>query len=551
MRTTMKLALGATVVAAMAGMLGGSYWAGVEVEARFRARAAQVGKSNPHVAIEVLEYERGWFGARAKTTLRLKHKPDWSGPVFDHVIEHGPLSAWAVVGRIHSEVRPPDMPDERNERHARGMDVIAAFGGKPPLTVDSVMTWDGKLRHRFVVPRFEHEQESVKIHWAGSEGEIVEGSEACCMQVNVDFPGLTLEGKFDYHGVDMVFQARMGHASMEIDKMRDTLRGHFDLDDFSMEYDHGSSLSLHLEGLRFAVDGVHDAQHTAFWTGSIETGVRQATLSSVPHATLLRLENYRNRLGLSAENQVARLWHEISLDKLSFDSSDTAWLAAATGDRNAVGLTLDRPRLNIALENLDAEAIATLIDGVVKSIEAHDSEATAKRKGAEWARKHVVAFLRRQPALVIRDSGLGLNGRGAARLDLRLAYVGDLTRAFDPATDIVGELDLRVPRELVWQVFKPGLLAARARIGKRRGADPAPDDQEIQDTARELKALSEQLTTLLIDDGWVKDQDGMLAMTIDYRDGGLKLNGVPLEAAEQSEKLKRLKALPWLERPWE
>lgn len=527
MRKALKISLVTVGVVAVV-LVGVSYWSGSRIEEAFRARAAEAA---PFAAVEVLEYERGLFGARAKTVWKLKDTP----LTFAHDIRYGPLAVPFAMGRIHSELLYPDNFAGQKEK------VRATFGDQAPLVVDSNIAWGGGHQHRFKVAGYDDvwEKQKLTVHWEGAEGEVAVGADRCCLKGHISFPGLALDAISSKDNTEQVFQVKIGRATFTLDGTRSKLKAGVELPLVSASYDNG--IGLYLENLDLNLEGARNAQYR-YWTGNIDFGVGKAALESEAHKMKLVVDNYRETLQLTEEGPVLNLWHGLSLDRVSLDSPATVWLAAVD-HAPASALAVDKLKLGIAFENLDAEATDSLIGAIIKDMEHKASGADARKSGADWAMKYAKKLLSRQPAVAIRETGFGLDGAGDIRLDARLAYVGgDNPARFNPLTDIASDLRIEMSRPLLFQALKPALIPLRMDIIRERTADEdtaaalmanpdaiAPDDAEIQQLTLELKNFADQLLVVLITKGWVEEQGDKLQLSVRHAEGKLTLNGKPAD----------------------
>jgi len=159
--------IGAVALVALA-LAGGSYWSGSRVEQGFRDNAELLARSG--IAVSVVDYQRGIFGATARTDLvfQMPTKDDptvlepVTVPIF-HNIQHGPFPALTVAARIRSEMQPPeDNAEQFNE----------AFGGDLLPVSDTVVGWLGGLHLHIVTPKFEATIENLAVK---NDTAIVEG----------------------------------------------------------------------------------------------------------------------------------------------------------------------------------------------------------------------------------------------------------------------------------------------------------------------------------------------------------------------------------------
>ena len=128
-----------------------SYWAGSQIEQRFRESADLATRSG--VTVSMVDYQRGIFGATARTDVVFQMPSSEDPTVMEpvtvpiiHNIQHGPFPALTAVARIRSEVQPAeDSVEQFNE----------LFGGDLLPVSDAVIGWAGGLHLHVVSPRFD------------------------------------------------------------------------------------------------------------------------------------------------------------------------------------------------------------------------------------------------------------------------------------------------------------------------------------------------------------------------------------------------------------
>ncbi|MDR2014931.1 MAG: YdgA family protein [Azoarcus sp.] len=177
---TMEKIVGATALTAVV-VCGGSYWVGSQVEQEFRESVDWVSRQG--VMVSVVDYQRGVFGATARTDVVFEASSDEDAsntesitvPVV-HSIRHGPLSALAAAARIHSEVQLAQLTEDSIAQLNEIFDGDLFF---PVL--DTVVGWAGGLRLQLALPKAD------KFHfWKKRDNGEVRGIELENVHASVD-----------------------------------------------------------------------------------------------------------------------------------------------------------------------------------------------------------------------------------------------------------------------------------------------------------------------------------------------------------------------------
>ncbi|MDR2689655.1 MAG: YdgA family protein [Azoarcus sp.] len=221
---SVKVIASVVIVAAVAAV-GGSYVTGSQVEEGFREKLTETFKPASGITVQVVEYDRGIFGATARTQWSLSPAGKSSEVSFtvNHKITHGPLPAVSAFARIRSE---PELPNEVASF------VKSKFGDTPLLVIDSTLGWSGKVSHHFAVPKYEGDEPGLgKVSWKGVEGDIALSDHGNRIQARIDVPGLSISEKNNNIQIDNIVlegeQSRtqqyrsiwVGSSAMEINKV--------------------------------------------------------------------------------------------------------------------------------------------------------------------------------------------------------------------------------------------------------------------------------------------------------------------------------------------
>jgi uncharacterized protein YdgA (DUF945 family) len=136
--------------------------------------------------VTLVDYERGLFGATARTEVVLPIGPENAPPLaFNHDIQYG-LPFLAPVARIHTGLLLP-APSEISDS--------APFDGKAPFVVETEVSWDGNQHHRLASPKFDAilGDNQTRVVWSGCDGEIKVSSDQAQLEIKLDSGNLTLK----------------------------------------------------------------------------------------------------------------------------------------------------------------------------------------------------------------------------------------------------------------------------------------------------------------------------------------------------------------------
>lgn len=459
--------VGAVVVAAVV-LVGGSYLTGSMAERGFREAAAKRNQNPYGVAVNVVEYKRGVFGATARTEVVLPAAAE--GPafplplsepltvVFEHEITHGPLLTLVSAARVHTRLRLPD------ESAARLGELFGGdpFAGKAPLTIDTSVGWDGDVRNRILSPAFEatsKDEAKAKVSWGGIDGEFNLSSNLTRSDMNIVFAGFSLATADDKNKI------RVGRA---------TLKGDMDKGDGYEFIGSGSSI-LHLDQVAAIQSGGEDTLHLALDLGNLE----MKTLTSLNDGVLeAEVRFSANRIAVEGETKE----------------------------------TIEDAALTFAYTNIDAKALDIITQNARNGQDDEVREAMQEQMGA---------LLQRKPAIFVKDVSARWP-EGETKLDFRLGYVGSGDLA---PTDFEAELHLSLPRALVVRLLGSQIYENVADNLE----DGEASEENIQNLVK--ARVDRQIAVWAENNLLVEKEDGALRADAQFRAGALNLNGkeAPLE----------------------
>jgi uncharacterized protein YdgA (DUF945 family) len=392
MDTTKKIvgaAVLAVVVLLAALFIGGSYWSGKNIEQKFRDGMKEIGKYG--VKVTVTDYQRGVFGATARTELALVTMGEESTTfaVINYRIQHGPLLTMGPLAIINSELTPAE------KFTAMFQEFLGSnpFEGKALLTGKTIFAWSGEVSSLITSPKLSvtGKESQAMFSWDGMTGEIA-----------VSDKGTKLKSKFEMGGLSAV-----------------SGKNHFEIGAVTSRDDRTK-----IEGYKILYDG---------------------TSNIVMDKILIRGEEDAGEIrGFSAENVRADSSMGVNdgvlAIKIRFD-------ADAVVVESKTKTAIDNPGATFLYENIDAQAF----DAVCAVV--YDTTAEKRQQEAFSAlQEYGEALLRRQPAFSIKDMTMRWP-EGAVTGDFRIAYAGsgNLGQIF---SDLSVDLQLRLPRALIVRLME-------------------------------------------------------------------------------------------------
>ena len=386
-KRTEKIVIAVAVAAVV--LSGASYWTGSRVEQDFRESIDWA--AGQGVAVSVVDYQRGVFGATARTDVVFQ-APSTEDPSvtesvtvpFVHRIRHGPLPALTAAARVHSEAQlTEDSAAYFNEIF--GSD---PFGGKAPLTFDTVIGWAGGRHSHIISPKFEAvvKEDQTKVSWGGLDGEISMTSDLTRQKANVVVQGLSF-----FKNDEDFFQ--VGRVTVKADASR-------------------------AEGFKFINTGTTDIMLGELqYKGKSDNGAVRS----------VELKNFH-------VNGKASVKDGVMGTEVKFDAEKII----TRGDAKEA---VDGFKLTFLLENIDAKAY----DAVLKAM--HDNEDQAQAIASIFQEQGGI-LLQRKPVLLIKDA-IARWPEGTVTGNFRVAYEGDGNLNELSMSSLSGDLQLEVPRALM------------------------------------------------------------------------------------------------------
>lgn len=341
----------------------------------------------------------------------------------------------------------------------------SALQGRAPLGVLTLAGWRGELQHRISSPDYKGKVgDDLDLVWGGISGEFTVSADGSHASGSIEAPGLDVRDQ------------------------------------------DGSALVI--ERVALTVDSVRP-QPYRFWIGPSSMSVARASFRAGGQALF--------------ELDTLQIGSQAALDGDVVNMSVDFGVAKAAGGGEAV----EELSVSLALERIDAGALDAI---------ARIAELAGKEPGgieAQQARlmtgllEQLPVLLTRAPAIEVKRMGARL-AEGPAEFGARIAYTGKgEAGAFDPVSDLTGNLRLSLPR---------GLLARLVELNERQTIRDYLDEMEIDAEEQEVEdavraAVTERLAGMT-GGGLMQEKDGLLTTALVYKAGAFEVNGRPLQPGE-------------------
>jgi uncharacterized protein YdgA (DUF945 family) len=182
-----KLALVAVPVGILAAAACALPWyLGMQTEQSMRAEVSRLASSvQSPLNVTFMRYDRGWLSSTAVSRLTLKAEPS----VYLEMRHEISQLPWPGTGWVRVRSVP-----QWNKDVKAVLDHY--FAGRPALTVDTVLDFDGSRKTTFSSPAFNqplHDAPGTSLSWGGMEGTISVGTDKRLV-ASATAPHLTLQG---------------------------------------------------------------------------------------------------------------------------------------------------------------------------------------------------------------------------------------------------------------------------------------------------------------------------------------------------------------------
>ncbi len=377
--------VGAVAVAAVV-LCGSSYWTGSRVEQDFRESIEWA--AGQGLAVSVVDYQRGIFGATARTDMVFQ-MPSAEDPSITesvtvpvvHEIRHGPLPSLTAAARIHSEAQAT----EDNTEYLNDTFGETPSGAKSPLVSDITIGWGGGLDLSVVSSKIEatiKDFQAKKIQSGSGAGASMDS--ALITDIVIGGPSFIRNNEDVFHSGRIVFKNNMRIAEGFKRVYTGTTNIVLDKFNFQGKDDNGAVRSVELKNFHVAGEA------------SVKDGV----------------------LGT----------------EVKFDADEIV----TKGDGKEA---VDHFKLMLQFENIDARAY----DAILQAMNSNEDQAQAV---AAVFQEQSGILLQRKPVLLIKDAS-GHWPEGMVTGSFRIAYAGDGNPDDLSMSSLSSDLQMMVPRALV------------------------------------------------------------------------------------------------------
>jgi uncharacterized protein YdgA (DUF945 family) len=264
------------VLVIAAAYCGSSWYFGKHIEGMVDAQYARAQELNPQLRIVDRSYQRGIFSSEETATVEVPLPAGANAPADNpfaaealrlrvHTnIQHGPLPGLSTLamGKIQAEILLPDGAPKT---------LIDALHGRPPLSIQSIVGFDGNTHSTFSSPELkleftDNKGETAHIAWQGMHGVGDASADMKHVTGNVEIPALLITGgkgeKVAFNGVHVVMdQSQMfdDGPSFPIGSQR------VDIDRITLDIPDGANPAVELQQVGYGYD-IHKSGDNLFDT---------------------------------------------------------------------------------------------------------------------------------------------------------------------------------------------------------------------------------------------------------------------------------------------
>lgn len=454
------IGIGLVIAAAGTSWAGVTWWGASHTEASFRDYAAQV-SADPAMPFDlsVVTYERGTLKSHAITRVAVRGSQRLTFEL-EHSIDHGPSLAFGM-SRIVTTVRWPE---------AARPAIAYYFEGRPPLSLVTVVGFDGTSHTDVVSPAFEkspQDQSSGKVVWGGLSGSI-------------------------------------GHPAA------DQVRGMVTMPRLALDTPAGSG---HLDGLNVNVDWKTTGPNSLYWTGASSLSIAEAGLISP--------------FGSYAVRDVAFGGYQKDQGKtlLAGYTVRAASGEMMTGEQRQP--VFRNANLDVELSGLDRKALSDLFDGTTRL--APDMPAAERNEKTMALVTHALeAIAAQSPSLALKQMEVETpHGAFSATGDLGLGPAGAGGMPPSPSAwveRLQGTFTIEVAPGLA------RLALAKQSMPKAYAALSKPGEKIDQEAVKALADhFADRRLKLMAQHGALRMKGANYLIEIDLKRGEVLLNGLSRE----------------------
>lgn len=467
----------AVVAVAAAGVLGGSFVMGKQIEQGFQDAAAHA--SVEGLTVQVVRYERGWLHSSAETLWTYVDSRDGDESAGDdegendapdalphdpvqlkatHHITHGPW-AWGHAAQIATDVL---LTAGGNTQ------LMAALQGRPLLQWATTVGWNRGTEHQASAPALQWDADGTQIDWGGLQAQWQMPRNLRSIRGSVQLPAL-----------------RMQEADQRTLAVQD------------------AALQLDLqqpEGLQWM---------TGPWS------LRLATLQVQPAADDASATGAWQAQGLQLDSSTT-LQGDVAQMQLS----------GALQSLQLGGTALQDLALKLAVRNVDAAWLNQQL-GWRATDDAPDR--------LQQLSQQLPQLLARQPSIELERLALGTPD-GPSEVGASLRYTGDGQRPQQLLQDLKASVHAQLPEPVLRT-----LLAQRVRQSLLQQLDEEErDDVDAAALEAAVKTQVDERMAALTGMGALQPDGKLLRAQLDLGQGQMQLNGQPLDVTASQQLLEAL-----------
>lgn len=491
------------VVLALATVFGGApYYLGKRAEAALQEQHKILSQAS-FLSVESHRYERGWFGAKETTVVRLnpallknaqQYLPDnlktiLNEPVtvINHV-KHGPFADGLdfVSAKVDTEFKYHPETEKALKRF---------FGDQVPLVLSNKIGLDGSGELQVGMPAFDYEELSgIKLNWKGLSGKTEYQPAWTAYSHDYQTPLLAakLADKGDISLEKLHFSSKTSDSKLRLSLGSSNLK----LDKLTVEWKEGIDYSIKLNEL---LNLVTDLQIGAF---------------------------------INPNGQVTPA--KISVDKLQFSTrmTENAGWINAEGQFKFANLLYGEEKygplnIDVAAEHLDAKSLLVLKDKMAQAASKEMNNEQIQDMLIASAKNEASGLFTNNPVIKVRTFDLQ-TPQGEVRTNGELRFNGltqpDLNDFNALIKKTYADFAMQVPQKLIERV----VINQARNVFSVNPEDEAEGRASIDDINETLRLMVDNAVLTMNREGYIKADNGKITTQVALKDGRMLMNGKAL-----------------------
>lgn len=510
-----KVLIGGTTVVALAVVFGFvPYYLGGKAKESLQAQHRALADTF-YFDVVSRDYNRGWFSSTETTVIRLhpailskfdKQLPDNIKLLFSKPITMINHVQHSLFANGITPVRAVVDTDLQYDPEVKKV-LARFFGEQVPVTVHNVIKLDGSGELNVKMAAFDYEELSgIKLNWRGMTADVNYQKDFTRYASHFVLPGLKAQladkGSLNVENIDIKLESHDGQNDITLGSS-ETHLGRFDV-----AWSKDIAYDIQLNDL---VNMVTDLQIGAFInpTGSV-----------APNHVSVQNLSYQTKTD-DAGSHFVNSQGVFTFEKLHYGEEEYGPL-----------------KVDISAEHIDSKALSALKQRWAQIATSDQSSETVQKVALEAVRKEGAGLFTNNPIFKINAFDF-TTPKGFIKVDGTIKFNGLTASDLNDFSAMVKKTQADIGFNIAQPLVESIAITQLRSLFTVEDPNSAQEQQEISDTIRLM--VNETITTM-VNDGYLKKENGAVQMRIDLNDNKLTLNGKPFEMQSQEDALAQLEA---------